>query len=139
MKMPTFVMKMQKGIKKSLLNTCDKLKYERKYKHFSMCPRSLTPILCSNLLYENGREFLDRQYPDGWIRLFSVIQFADWTDHTSDIKIENRIALILDGRSEHGAHTWSKSGISICWMHLVTSTVVKSESPVLLHTCATCS
>ena len=50
--------------------------------------------------------------------------------------------LILDGSSEHGAHIWSKSGISICWRHLVTSRdssciFFSQKSPILLHTCET--
>ena len=32
------------------------------------------------------------------------------------------VLLILDGRSEHVAHIWSKSGIPINWKRLVTST-----------------
>jgi len=44
----------------------------------------------------------------------------------------------------HNAHIWSKSGISICWRHLVTSK--ESSNPIffrkrhiLHHTCAACS
>ena len=51
---------------------------------------------------------------------------------------------ILDGSSKHGAHVRSKSGVSICWRHLVTSK--ESSNPILflerltlLHTCATFS
>ena len=35
---------------------------------------------------------------------------------------ERIMILILDGSWEQGAQKWSKSGISICWRHLVTST-----------------
>ena len=53
------------------------------------------------------------------------------------------IVLIIDGCSFHDAHTWNKSGISICWRHLVTS--IESSNPIFLfgkrpclhHTCAT--
>ena len=46
--------------------------------------------------------------------------------------------LILDGSSEHDAHTWSKPGISIYkGIRLHRST--ESLSPVLLRTCAACS
>ena len=44
--------------------------------------------------------------------------------------------LILNGCSEHGARIWSKSGISICWRHMVTST--ESSNPDLFFG-ATCS
>ena len=33
----------------------------------------------------------------------------------------NCLGFILDGCSFHYAHIWSKSGIPICWRHLVTS------------------
>ena len=38
------------------------------------------------------------------------------------------MVFILDGCSFHYAHTWSKSGISICWRHLVTSK--ESSNPI---------
>ena len=38
------------------------------------------------------------------------------------------MVLTLDGSSEHVAHIWTKSGISICWRHLVTST--ESSNPI---------
>ena len=38
------------------------------------------------------------------------------------------MVLILDGCSFHYAHTWSKSGFSICWRHLVTSK--ESSNPI---------
>ena len=50
--------------------------------------------------------------------------------------------LILDGSSEHGAHIWSNSGISICWRHFVTSKESSNfflKRPFLLYMCATCS
>ena len=37
------------------------------------------------------------------------------------------MVFILDGCSIHYAHTWSKSGISICWRHFVTLKVIKSD------------
>ena len=53
------------------------------------------------------------------------------------------VVFIIDGCSFHFAHTWSKSGISVCWRHLVTSK--ESSNPILFfgkrpclhHTCAT--
>ena len=42
----------------------------------------------------------------------------------------------------NGAHIWSKLGISICWRHLVTSTVSSNsifflrKRSILLHTCS---
>ena len=53
------------------------------------------------------------------------------------------MVFILDGCSFHYAHTWSKSGISICWRHLVTSK--ESTNPIFFfgkrpcfhHSCAT--
>ena len=53
------------------------------------------------------------------------------------------VVFIIDGCSFHYAHTWSKSGISICWRHLVTSKVSSNsifffeKRPWLHHTCAT--
>ena len=54
------------------------------------------------------------------------------------------MVLTLDGSSEHGANIWSKSGIAICWRHLVTS--YESSNPIFflektyfLHKCATSS
>ena len=38
------------------------------------------------------------------------------------------MVFITDGCSFHYAHTWSKSGISICWRHLVTSK--ESSNPI---------
>ena len=54
------------------------------------------------------------------------------------------MVFVLDGYSFDYAHTWSKSGISICWRHLVTSKDSSNpiffyrKSPLLLHTWATC-
>ena len=52
------------------------------------------------------------------------------------------MVFIIDGCSFHSAHTWSESGISICWRHLVTSK--ESSSPIFFrkrpcfnHKCAT--
>ena len=39
----------------------------------------------------------------------------------SSIFPDKIMVLILYGSSEHGAHIWSKSGISICRRHSVTS------------------
>ena len=49
---------------------------------------------------------------------------------------------IIDGCSLNYAHTWSKSGLSICWRHLVTSKESSNpfffgKRPCLHHTCAT--
>ena len=41
--------------------------------------------------------------------------------------IKNMV-FIIDGCSFNCAHTWSKSGISICWRHLVTSK--ESSNPI---------
>ena len=41
------------------------------------------------------------------------------------------MVFILDGCSFHYAHTWSKSGFSICWRHLVTSK--KSSNPIFFR------
>ena len=54
------------------------------------------------------------------------------------------MVLILDGSSEHGAHIWNESGISICERHLDTSKkslnpISFFESPISLHMCATYS
>ena len=54
------------------------------------------------------------------------------------------VFFILDGCSFHYAHIWSKSGISICWRHFVTSKEpsnpnLSSENPILHHSCAICS
>ena len=53
------------------------------------------------------------------------------------------MVLILDSSSEHGAHIWSKPGISICYIWL-NRTIRQirffcKEKNTLLHTCATCS
>ena len=53
--------------------------------------------------------------------------------------------LFIDGCSFPYAHTWSKSDISICWRHLVTSKESSNsiffswKRPILHHTCATWS
>ena len=52
------------------------------------------------------------------------------------------MVFIIDGCSFHYAHTWSKSDISICWRHLVTSkeslnSIFFEKRPCLHHTCAT--
>ena len=53
------------------------------------------------------------------------------------------MVFIIDGCSLRYAHTWSKSGISICWRHLVTSKESSNsifffeKRPCLHHTCAT--
>ena len=53
------------------------------------------------------------------------------------------MVLILDGCSIHYVHMWNKSGISICWRHLVTWFVkfhfFSRKWPILQHTGATCS
>ena len=52
------------------------------------------------------------------------------------------VVLIIYSSSEHIVHTWSKSGISICWRHLVTakeSSDVFYKILILLPTCAICS
>ena len=41
----------------------------------------------------------------------------------------NAMVFILDGCSFHYAHTWSKSGISICLRHSVTSK--ESSNPII--------
>ena len=41
------------------------------------------------------------------------------------------MVFILDGCSFDFVHKWSKSGISICWRHLVTST--ESSNPTILY------
>ena len=48
------------------------------------------------------------------------------------------LVLILDGSSEHDAHTWSKPGISI-YKGIRLHRSPESLSPVLLRTCAACS
>ena len=50
----------------------------------------------------------------------------------------------LDDCSFYYARIWSKSGISICFKHLVKSKkssnpIFFRKRPILLHTCATCS
>ena len=50
---------------------------------------------------------------------------------------EGIMVLILDGSSEHSAHIWSKSGISICWKHLVTSK--ESSNPIFFFGKDLCS
>ena len=53
------------------------------------------------------------------------------------------LTMVKDGCSFHYTHTWSKSDISICWRHLVTSK--ESSNPILFlwkclflhHACAT--
>ena len=52
------------------------------------------------------------------------------------------MVFILDGCSFDYAHTWSKSGFSIYWRHLVTSKessnpIFFGKEPILLHTCTT--
>ena len=45
--------------------------------------------------------------------------------------IDHIHGLILDGCSFDYAHTWSKSGFSICWRHLITSK--ESSNPIYFH------
>ena len=44
---------------------------------------------------------------------------------------ERSMVFIIDGCSFHYAHTWSNSGISICWRHLVTSK--ESSNPIFFR------
>ena len=60
--------------------------------------------------------------------IFQEVLDLDWTFSKSrSIVVNNRykpyhtMVFTIDGCSFRYAHTWSKSGISICWRHLVTS------------------
>ena len=67
----------------------------------------------------------------------------EWTDWLREVKGQGANSLLRRGRAVRGtsmvfildgcsfdyAHTWSKSGISICWRHLVTSK--ESSNPIL--------
>ena len=39
------------------------------------------------------------------------------------------MVLKIDGSSEQGAHIWNKSGISMCWWHLVTPKESSNPKP----------
>ena len=52
-----------------------------------------------------------------------------WVDiHSWRSPCMDTMGFIIDGCSFHYAHTWKKSGISICWRHLVTSK--ESSNPI---------
>ena len=63
-----------------------------------------------------------------------------WLNH--DWLTKESMVLILDGCSFYYAHILIRSGISICWKHLITlkvSSNPKKKRPILHHTCETCS
>ena len=54
------------------------------------------------------------------------------------------MVFIVNDCYDHYAHIWSRSGVSNCWRHLVTSKkssnpFFRRKRPLLHHTCATCS
>ena len=73
-----------------------------------------------------------------------LVLLVDLYNHQLMVLVLDAANRWLDGSSEHGAHIWSKSGISICSSHLVTSKASWNPTffrkrPILLYTCATFS
>ena len=69
------------------------------------------------------------------MKAFGFIEWVVKSFFTSYVR--NMFWATIYGCSFHYAHTWIKSGIVICWRHLVS--LNESSNPFLHHTCATCS
>ena len=59
---------------------------------------------------EIGHTLMDTQYIKRFVKVMEPMQYFIFP-----------MVFIIDGCSFHYAHTWSKSGFSICSRHLVTS------------------
>ena len=75
---------------------------------------------------------------DNLIRLFLKFFYGNRENLQSIFGVTLSIVLIFDCRSEHVAHIWSKSFISICRRHLIIKRVFKSDFFCFMDSCATC-